>query len=261
MNTQNRAIDGFNNEEDFVKKLNSDKKHNFWKILNLTENRKLYFVRVKGNKLSKLTNEKIPSKTDVFVSEINLDEDELKKENFLIEEDKKFKIKKKIPQTGISIKMNKSNYQIDKCSMRKFVKRFGNKYLFVGATIYSRDIKDFTKNHNVLKATSTSWEEFGNHFKNDVLKKINRNTKFNEEHKNIFQTIQKNSNEQIRFMALNNVKILNSLYKGNDEFDDPYCATWLLINNELIKEIPKDLKVTKGSSKGGKSPQVEFKPV
>ena len=30
-------------------------------------------------------------------------------------------------------------------------------------------------------------------------------------------------------MAINNQKILNSLYKGTDEFEDPYCATWLLI--------------------------------
>ena len=52
----NRALDGFRNEEEFVKKLNSNKKHQFWKTINLTENHNLYFVRVVGSKLSKLTN-------------------------------------------------------------------------------------------------------------------------------------------------------------------------------------------------------------
>ena len=61
-------------------------------------------------------------------------------------------------------------------------------------------------------------------------------------------------------MALDSPKILDSLYKGSDEFNDPYCATWLLIDNKLTKEIPKDLKVTKGSSNKGRNPQVEFKP-
>ena len=90
---------------------------------------------------------------------------------------------------------------------------------------------------------------------------INKYTKFNEEHKYIFEKIQKNSNKQIKSKAINNPKILDSLYKGTDEFDDPYCATWLLINNELTKNIPKDLTVTKGSSKSGTRPQVEFKPI
>ena len=257
----NRAIDGFKNEEEFVKTLNSDKEHQFWKTINLTDNQKLYFVRVVGSKFSKLTNRKISCKTDVFVSEIDLDENELKSHDYLINEDHKLKFINKLPQTGISIKMNKTNYQIDKCSLEKFVKRFKDKFLFIGATIYSKDIKDFKKNHNVLKATNTSWKEFGENFNNKILENINLKTKFTEEHKDIFETIQKNSNKQIKSMAINNPKILDSLYKGTDEFEDPYHATWLLINNKLTKKIPTGLIVTKGSSKGGTRPQVEFKPI
>tara|TARA_B100001939_G_C16916119_1_gene606987 strand:- start:287 stop:1069 length:783 start_codon:yes stop_codon:yes gene_type:complete len=257
---KNRALDGFRNEEEFVQKLNLNKKHPFWKTINLIDNKNLYFVRVAGNKNSKLTNKKIPCKADVFVSEIDLDENQLKSNDYLINENQKLKFIKKLPFSGISIKMSKTNYQIDKCSLEKFVKRFGDKFLFIGATIYSRDLKDFEKNHNVLEATKTSWREFGEYFESKTLETINKHTKFNKEHKNIFEKIQKNSNEQIKFMAINNPKILDSLYKGTDEFDDPYCATWLLINNELTKKIPKDLIVTKGSSKGGTRPQVEFKP-
>jgi len=34
----------------------------------------------------------------------------------------------------------------------------------------------------------------------------------------------------------------------------PYYATWLLINNKLTKDMPKDLIVTKGSSNSGTRP-------
>ena len=98
------------------------------------------------------------------------------------------------------------------------------------------------------------------YFKNKKLENINKNTKFTEEHKKIFETIQKNSNKQIKSLTINSSKILDSLYKGSDEFDDPYYATWLLINNKLTKDMPKDLIVTKGSSNSGTRPQVEFKP-
>lgn len=259
--TLNRALDGFKNEEEFVKKLNSNKGHQFWKAIDLVNNKNLYFVRVVGNKISKLTNKKIQCKADVFVSEINLSEKELESNNYLIKENHKFKFNKKLPQSGISIKMNETNYQIDKCSLEKFEKRFKDKFLFIGATIYSKDIKDLIKNHSVLKATNTTWKEFGKNFNNKTLENINIKTKFTEEHKDIFEIIQKNSNEQIKSMAINDPKILDSLYKGTDEFEDPYCATWLLINNKLTKDIPKDLTVTKGSSKGGTRPQVEFKPI
>ena len=258
--TSNRALDGFKNEDEFVKKLNSNKEHPFWKTINLTDNKKLYFVRVVGSKLSKLTNKKIPCKADVFVSEIDLDINELKSNKYLIKEDQKLKFINKLPQTGISIKMNKTNYQIDKCSMDKFVKRFDDKYLFVGATTYSKNINELKYNHTVLERTETSWKEFGNYFKSEILKKINIDTDFNEEHANILQKIKTESNKKIKSMALDSPKILDSLYKGSDEFNDPYCATWLLIDNKLTKEIPKDLKVTKGSSNKGRNPQVEFKP-
>ena len=49
----NRAKDGFSNEKDFVKKLNSDKNHRYWKILNLNDNKDLFFVKVEGKKFCK----------------------------------------------------------------------------------------------------------------------------------------------------------------------------------------------------------------
>ena len=51
------------------------------------------------------------------------------------------------------------------------------------------------------------------------------------------------------------------LFKGTDEFEDPFCATWLLIKSKLTKTIPdpNDISVTKGSSGGRDCPPVVFK--
>ena len=262
MNTKNRAKDGFSNEKDFVKKLNSNKNHRYWKILNLTQNKDLFFVKVEGKKLCKTTNKSISPKTDVYVSKINIDKKELEKKNFYISENTNLDFSKFIKNSGISIKMRNTNYQIDKCSIDTFVKRYGSKELFAGATIYSKKIVDLSLNHKVLEASNTSWKEFSNYFKESSLEKISKSTIFNEEHKKLFGKIQKYSYGKIKSLSLKNEKILNSLFKGHEDFDDPFYATWLLINDELTQKIPTNFYVTKGSTKRlKKPPTVVFKPL
>ena len=75
-----------------------------------------------------------------------------------------------------------------------------------------------------------------------------------------FLNNKKISYQEITSQALKSEKILNSLFKGDKEFDDPYCATWLLINDVLTQKIPTNFYVTKGSSGGGNHPTVVFKP-
>ena len=157
--------------------------------------------------------------------------------------------------------MRNTNYQIDKCSVDKFFYRFGSKELFAGATIYSQNVKDFSQNHKVLKASKTNWKNFSNYFGHSSLEIVNENTNFDESHKKIFKEIQKKSYKEIKSQALKNDKILNSLFKGDEEFDDPYFANWLLIDDELTQKIPINFTVTKGSSSGGDNPTVVFKPL
>ena len=260
MNTKNRAKDGFSNERDFVKKLNSNKNHRFWKILNLNDNKDLFFVKVEGKKFCKTTKENILPKSDVFIAKINIDRKKLEKKEFYIDENSKIDFKF-LKNSGVSIKMRNTNYQIDKCSVDKFFYRFGSKELFAGATIYSQNIDDFRKNHKVLKASKTNWKNFSNYFGHSSLEMVNENINFDESHKKIFKEIQKKSYEEIKLQALKNDKILNSLFKGDEEFDDPYFANWLLIDDELTQKIPINFTVTKGSSSGGNNPTVVFKPL
>jgi hypothetical protein len=151
--------------------------------------------------------------------------------------------------------------QIDKCTVDKFEKRFNSKELFFGQTIYVSKLEDLYKNHKVLKGSKTSWNQIAQYFSKEEFKKFDENTIFNEEHKKLFSEIHNFSKKTIEDKLKNNMTILNSLFKGTDEFEDPFCATWLLINGKLTKTIPnpENIKVTKGSSNGGKNPQVEFK--
>jgi hypothetical protein len=157
--------------------------------------------------------------------------------------------------------MRNTNYQIDKCSVDKFFYRFHSRELFAGATIYSKNVVDFKKNHKKLISSETNWKKMAEYFSKQELKDIDENTEFNEHHKRIFKLIQKFSYHKIKAETLKSTKILNSLYKGIEEFDEPYCAHWLLINDSLTQKIPKDITVTKGSTHGGEiDPTVVFKP-
>ena len=258
---KNRANDGFKNEKDFIIKLNRNKNHKYWESFELKDKSKYYFIKVEGRKLCKSTNEVILPKSDVYICKINIDEQDALKQEFYFDEKSKIDIIEYLKNSGVSIKMRNTNYQIDKCSIKKFITRFKDKELFSGATIYSQNVNDFKKNHNVLKASNTTWKEFANYFEELSLSDIQDETVFNDSHKIIFKKIQKFSYNQIKTKTLNNEKILNSLFKGQDDFSDPYYATWLLSNDELTKNINTDFYVTKGSSNGGMNPTVVFKPL
>ena len=258
---KNRATDGFENEKDFIIKLNMNKDHKFWQSFELKDNNKYYFIKVEGLKLCKSTNKAILPKSDVYICKINIDEQDVLKQKFYFDEKSKIDIIEYLKNSGVSIKMRNTNYQIDKCSIKKFVARFKDKELFAGATIYSQNTNDFKKNHKVLKASNTTWKEFANYFNEQSLDNIKDETVFDDSHKLIFKRIQKISYKQIKTKTLNNEKILNSLFKGQDDFSDPYYATWLLSNDELTKNINIDFYVTKGSSNGGINPTVVFKPL
>ena len=91
----NRAKDGFSNEKDFVKKLNSDKNHRYWKILNLNDNKDLFFVKVEGKKFCKTTKENILPKDIILIYPINPQIAAILAIVIAIETEKKSKKKKK----------------------------------------------------------------------------------------------------------------------------------------------------------------------
>lgn len=259
----NRALDGDQFENDFVKKLNSDKQNAYWKDMGLENNQDLFFVKVYGNKKSILSEKKIKPKTDVYVFEERINHNELKINDYFFDEKKNnYNFKNFIKGSGISLKMDcAKTIQIDKCSVYKFKKRFGSKELFFGLTIYTSEVDDLIKNFNVIRATNLGWNDIAEYFSIEKFNEIDDKTIFNEQHKKIFQEIHSVSKKKIEYILQNNSNLLNSLFKGINEFKEPYCANWLLNNGILTKDIPnpQKIQITKGSSNGGKNPQVSFK--
>jgi hypothetical protein len=260
MNKVNRALDGDQFENSFVKNLNKNKDHVYWKEMGLSENNNLHFVKVKGNKFSSLNKKKIKPKTDVYIFKQKISDRDLEKNEYYFEEGQKnFDFLNYLPGSGVSLKMNDAkSIQIDKCSVDKFEKRFNSKELFFGQTIYLDDLK---RNHSVRKNSKVSWAQIAKYFSIGDFKNFDDNTNFNEEDKKLFSKIHNFSKSKIEEVLKNDINVLNSLFKGTDEFEDPFCATWLLIKSKLTKTIPdpNDISVTKGSSGGRDCPPVVFK--
>ena len=258
--TSNRALDGDQFENSFVKNLNKNKDHEYWKEMGLSKNNNLYFVKVKGNKFSSLNKKKIKPKADVYIFKQEISNKDLEKnEHYFEESQRNFDFSNYLPESGVSLKMNDAkSIQIDKCSVDKFEKRFNSKELFFGQTIYLDDLK---RNHSVRKNSKVSWAKIAEYFSIDEFKNFDDNTKFNEEDKKLFSKIHNFSKSKIKEVLKNDINLLNSLFKGTDEFDDPFCATWLLIKSKLTKIIPdpNDIIITKGSSGGRDCPPVVFK--
>ncbi len=109
---KNRATDGFKNEKDFIIKLNMNKNHKYWKSFELKDKSKYYFIKVEGRKLCKSTNETILPKSDVYICKINIDEQDVLKQEFYFDEKSKIDIIEYLKNSGVSINIINNNYKI-----------------------------------------------------------------------------------------------------------------------------------------------------
>lgn len=98
-------IAGADAEKNFVKMLNSHKSSDLWKKIITYDTTNLFAVRVITKKFSKINEEKISCKSDVFIAKGKIDYEILEKKDFFLDEEdmEKFNL---IPEkgTGISIK-------------------------------------------------------------------------------------------------------------------------------------------------------------
>ena len=264
---KNIAKLGYKNEEDFVKRLNRDKKDILWSHFQFKNNEDLYFVRVtnkvpwKPAKTTSITLKKTIPKTDVFLVKVKIDRNKLILNDFYLNEkdleNYQFLV---INGSGISIKLNQSNCQWDKCSLDKFYYRFESYELFAGMSLYTKDNK-FKINHKIVQSCKTNWkkmanyfEEFKNHLENLDNKKI-----LDEKDQIIFKKIQLFSKNKIYELTKKNQIILDSIFSGKNEFEEPYCANWFYYNNKLTNKYPEKFIVTNGSGRSKGKPLISFK--
>ena len=177
---------GDNQEIEFVIDFNTNKNKykDFIKLLCQDINN-VWMCRVTTKQLSKLSNQRVFTRSDCYLIETNdgqfsrllknnsnyISEDILHNSNILY---------KCIDKSGISVKMSDSNkFQILKLQPDSFYKLFNNYELGAGASIYCKKENELVKNINVLEGWKTSipkmitfFKELGlsSNFTNDLSK-------------------------------------------------------------------------------------------
>jgi hypothetical protein len=240
----NKAILGYDNEKDVVILFNKNK--SFINNIYSSETLNTFAIHVNSKKYGKLNEKNVSCKSDFYLANGNITEDELLERNYYLNEnDIEFFKLKPIINTGVSVKLDKSRYTIFKMGPTTFKKLFQSNVLASGASIYST--KDFDKNGSVLDGWEVKKEEFYTYYSDT----INGNENYLSD-KVILNKIKKKSNKEIKKIIENNKSLSDFIFKGIGNFEEPFTAHWLFENNELKKnyEIPFQITTGSGRSKG-----------
>src|SRR5574344_1383307 len=110
-------------EIELVKKLNSDKNSDLWKILGFTDNKLIYAIQCSIQKFSKVSGSVVLPKTDVFLIKTNdtlISNDNFINEDMIEEQNISFEY---ILNSGISVKeKNSKSFTYQKMTIETFYK-------------------------------------------------------------------------------------------------------------------------------------------
>lgn len=256
--------EGTEEEISFVKLMNSDKKHRFWKVLGIDyDTEDLFAVHVKKEKYGKINEAKVKTKADVIICRGRIGREVLKEKDFYLDESDITRYNlKELDKTGISVKRRDSyRYQILKMNPTTFKKIFGNTELGAGASIYCTRAGELEKNNSVLKGWKTDWAGFEKYFsfiKNVCL--LKDKTAQPETRLSIAKEIKAYSNGKIHRHIDENKQISDFVFMGMGNFDEPFTATWLFEKGDMKKAGPIDFVVTTGSGRSHGDFTVVIKP-
>lgn len=255
LNRNPGTYEGTLEEIELVKRINRKEFNSFFeKNLNV---KKFLALRITENKFSELSKLNVMPKSDICL--INYEDkfkDILKAHDFFLDE----KILQSlslnyISRSGISVKLKNSNkYQIHKFTVNSFLKIFGNKFLGAGAMIYTKNEQDLIKNNHIIEKI---WRIPEVSFWNYFLPKFSSLNNMDLKQKYIL--IQKFSLKELKLLVEENIQIKEHIFTGKNDFDEPFCATFSFINNQLKNFEFTDFSFTTGSSRI-KSPTIVVKP-
>lgn len=251
-------------EINFVKGLNSNKKSKLWSALETNLGKeKLFAIHVTEHKRGKINESKIKPKADVYIAYGNVDQKYLEKRDFYLDESdvEKFGLKK-IEFSGISIKrVDSERYQILKMNPSTFKKIFGSFELGAGASIYCKKKEELSKNISVLKGWRTNWEDFEKFFRfiHGIEKikdqKIDPNIRLG-----IAKKVKGYATKKIEEMIRKNEEISKFVFQGIGNFEEPYTAHWLYEMGEMKKAGIRSFTITTGSGRSHGDFTIVVKP-
>ncbi len=256
------TFEGTEEEKNLVCKINKGYYDSFLNQYFATK-KLIYCSRVTKNKFSKLSDTKVPPKSDIFLirTKICIDYFLKEKDFYLNEEDLDYLKKNEhsieyIQNSGISIKRKDSkNYQIHKFTPISFYKLFKDNFIGAGAMIYQKNERDFSKNKHIIES---NWKIPEEKFYNFFKKKLD-NSDLKKNDKNSLQLISSFCLKEIKSIINNSEAIKTSIFTGKNDFEEPFGASFSFINGSLKEYEFTDFYVTQGSGRVN-HPTIVIKP-
>ena len=250
---------GKRQEIDFVKELNKKEKLEYWSTLGL-DPKNHHAIRVKYTKFGKLQQKKVWAKADAFITKGVVPLEYIKEKDYFLNEDdvKMFQLKA-VEQSGVSIKQIASqHYQIVKISPSSFEKLFGSTMLAVGASVYYKKRKTLVRNIDVLKGWNISQEEFSDYYSNVLNMEVGSLSHPNCQ--SCLKKIKRYAKKEIRKKIKESPHLLELLFMGKGNFEEPFTAPWLFESGVFRKNEPMPFMVTTGSGRSRGAFSIVLKP-
>lgn len=244
--------EGNEQEIELVKRYNKNSKDELFKLYNqnivCNFDKKIYLCRVVTKQLSKLSNQKVMTRADVFAITVNknidnilaktgyyLDENILKDNNICYSA---------IEKSGISIKLNDSKiFQILKLTPNSFKTLFGNYELGAGASLFCKNEIELGKNKDVIEGWKTSLSGMQNYFKDLKLEKgFDLNS-------TVCKKVKTYSENEIKTIIDNSKDLQAKIFNGIGLYKEPYTAYYFFCNECLKKLDYIPFQITTGSGR------------
>ena len=251
-------------EKQFVIDLNVDKKDPRWQTLGIKNTEEHFAIRVKRKVPSKKLGNLASPKADVYIASGKLEQSLLEDKKFFLTDDDVEDIGLSRKEgTGISVKKPGSNtYTIHKWGPASFKKIFGSYELGAGISIYRNRSNELVKNDALLSGWKTSWKEFEDYFSDtDNIKMLKDESAKSDDRKEVAKKVGTYSKKIAEDKIKNDANISDHVFRGSNDFDEPYNATWLFAYGILVRAIPFPFNVTTGSGRTKGNYTVVVKPV
>lgn len=245
----------------FVKLFNSHKDtySSYLKTFNTYKN--VWMIRVTTKQLSKLSNQKVFTRSDCYLGSFNEDISTIVRENdYYLTED--LLISKcirytKVPFSGISIKMTQSHsFQILKVGPNSFKTLFGNSELGAGASLFCLRENELPKNYDLLTGWNTSVSNMVHFFLQKGLI-LDDSFPLNQE---MCKNIKNFSCKEIEKLINNSKSLQEKIFNGKDLYEEPYTAWYFYHGYEITNLSTIPFSVTTGSGRSHGDYTIVLKP-
>lgn len=266
---QNGTSEGTNEEYNLIRELNMNhtmQNKNWIAIcdnLGIESNEGLYAIRVSSRVASRLSEKSVLPKSDIYIVKINLCEDFLVSNNYILDEEMYEDVLQRIPVekikgSGISCKIRESrSFTYEKMTIETFKKLFNDPMLGCGMSLFVKKEDELFLNSKILAAWGISYDEFKEYWNNIIEINVNENIILMQDS---CKKIKKKSEELIRNRIDSDEYIRGAIFRGDNIFDEPYNATMIYAHGELKKNIIDKYSITTGSGRHRGNYTIVIKP-